>query len=105
MAPPTPPYVDVRTGFTNPPNMEVPRDGTFQWYNSNPLGGQSCSVTIAGNWCSTPNNPIAPQASAPSTVAGTTPDGSYNWSSPCCMSGQPVKVRGSHPFPPKKKAQ
>jgi len=102
MAPPATPYVDIRTGSCVPSNAEIPRNATFRWYNSNPQGGLSCSVTIAGTWCSAPSNPIAAQASAPSTVASTTADGFYNWSSECCMSAQPVHVKGTSMHPREK---
>jgi hypothetical protein len=97
MPPPPPPYVDIKTGFSNPPGMEVPRGGSFSWYNSNPPGGLSCTVTISGNWCTPPypKGPIQPQGSAQSNVAVDTPDGFYNWSSECCLLAQPVHVHGT----------
>lgn len=91
MAPPSQPYVDIKSGACIPGGFSIPPGGNFSWYNSNPAGGPNCSVTAT--WCSTPPTPLAPQASWQATV-GNVRDGFYNWSSPCCQSAAPVHVKG-----------
>ena len=103
MAPPNAPYVDIKTGANVGPGFPVPVGGNFYWYNSNQVGGASCSVTAQNNWCTVPGSPLAPQASFQATVNTGLPTGSYNWSSPCCASAMPVRVTGGHPKPPKEK--
>jgi hypothetical protein len=104
MPPPSPPYVDIKTGFSNPPNMVITAGESFYWYNSNPMGGLNCTVMISGSWCNASSyGPIQPQGSAPATVKATTPTGTYNWSSGCCLVAQPVHVHGTRPRKKKKK--
>jgi len=103
MAPPNPPYVDIRSGANIGPGFPVPVGETFYWYNSNQPGGPNCSVTAQNNWCTVPSAPLAPGASFQATVGSGLGTGMYNWSSPCCQNAMPVHVSGSHPKPPKKK--
>jgi hypothetical protein len=96
---PNPPYVVIQSGFQNP-TTGFAAGSQFSWYNE---GGNACTVTIQGNWCTAPSpNPIPGGQSATSTVQLSTTTGSYYYTSPCYQANQPVRVIGGHPMPTKK---
>ena len=103
MPAPTPPYIDVHSGFVvyAPGNSTIAAGSQFYWYNSNSTG---INCTVSASWCSVPPAPgLSPGQYWQATVNLGLATGSYNWSSACCASAQPAHIQGGHVGPGGKK--